>query len=413
MAQSQNVIREIIVGNAIASETTLPTFLSTASPLEIAVVAADGTAPGFGKDFYVVTKAPNGQLIKSDLVKASTVKRVKGAAYQAEVQKVVNVYDITVPATVGAKASYQVQVRVFNAGSLSVLNTEFIIGHYTFTQTGGLTASDVVDGLIANLNANMSKRPGATATTNPFFTFSKAYTTQTLDVDTAPTADASATVTINGVAIPVALLDLDTDAQAATKIANAIDASPLFSAAAVGTVVTITAADGLSVSTSYAAGTTGTTVTIASTASTASLAIASVAQPIDLGRAFGRPLEFDVVLLADDAGGAGSVGVRTPANVGKGTGKQIATMEYFYRGERGDQFRNQHFPFNWSLSTKTLSDPAATYNAVELNHSNGNDNGINIVAVPKELTIAIKEAAGTTTLMDALIVDVNTFVVPV
>lgn len=411
MAQSQNVIREIIVGEAIAAETTFPTFQSTASPLEVAVVSADGSAPGFGKDFYVVTKAADGTLIKSDLVKASTVKRTVGAAYAAEVQKVVEVYGITVPATAAAKASYQVQVRVFNAGSLSVLNTEFIIGHYTFTQTSGLTAEVVVDGLVSNLNANMSKRPGATATTNPFFTFGKGYSTQVLTVTTAPTTSANATVTVNGVAITVALLNTDDADGAATKIAAAIDANPLFSATAVGPAVTITAADGLSVTVVYAPLTTGSVASVAGTASTASLTIASVAQPIDLGRAFGRQLEFDVILLADDAGGAGSVAIKTIANVGKGTGKQVATMEYFYRGEKGDQFRNQHFPFNWTLSTKTLSDSSATYNAVELNHSNGNDNGLNIVSIPKELTIAIKEAPGVTTLMDALIVDVQAFTV--
>lgn len=320
MAQSQNVIREIIVGNAIASETTLPTFLSTASPLEIAVVAADGTAPGFGKDFYVVTKAPNGQLIKSDLVKAKTVSRLEGVPYVAPVQKVVDVGTITVPANAGAKASYQVQIRVFNAGSLSVLNTEFIIGHYTFTQTSApLTAEAVVDGLIANLNANMSKRPGATATTNPYFSFTKN-----------------------------------------------------------------------------------------STGAGASLRIASIAQPIDLGRSFGRPLEFEVTLIADDPGASGVVSTITPATVGKGSGAQVATLEYFYRGERGDQFRNQHFPYNWSLSTKTLTNPASNYNAVEINHSNGNENGINAVIVPKELTIAVAESSGTT-LMEALIADIEVF----
>jgi hypothetical protein len=101
--------------------------------------------------------------------------------------------------------------------------------------------------------------------------------------------------------------------------------------------------------------------------------------------------------------------VITAGNKGLGTGKQVAEMEYFYRGNRGDKYGLQHFPFNWSLSTKTMSDVAGTYNILELNHSY-EQKELNSINLKKEATIAVKEASGTT-LMDALLVDIQTFTV--
>lgn len=407
MAQSQQVIREIFVADAIATETTLPTFTASASPGEIAVVSADGTAPGVGKDFVVVLKGPDGQNIKSDLVKNQTVTRREGKAYKAEVGKEVSV-GFTVPSTAGAKAEYQVRVEVYNAGSLSVQNTHTYIGHYVLNQTGSLNAEDVVDGLITNLNQNLSKDPESTATTNPYFTFAKEAGTQTFTVTTAPNTNGNATATINGQAIIVALLGADDADGAATKIAAAIDAEDDFTASATGSVVTYSATNGDPVSGTFAGGATNAVAATASVTSTSKLTITAKPQPIVLGKKFGRPIEFDVLALVSD-NATSTVQTVTPPNPGMGTGKQVATLEYFYRGERGDKYRGLNYPWDWPTTTKTLANPSGTYNVIEITHSNGNDNGINKIVIPKELTIAIAESPGTTTLMDALVVDIGLF----
>lgn len=405
MSQSIQLIREILIGNAVASETTLATFQDTASALELAVVSADGTAPGAGKPFFLVGKASDGSVIKSDIIYPDNVKRVDVLPFVAEVPKAVTVSDITVPDT-GESEEYIVTIRLINVGSLSPDNFHLFHGHTKFTKTASNSAEDVVSALITNLNQNFSIVPGATSTTNPLFTFGTAHNTQTLTVTTAPTADGTATVTINGDAIDVALLDADTDAGAATKIAAAIDAEDDYAATATGADVEITATGGEPVSTTYDGGTSGSEATIDGTDAEAALVITAKSQPYEAGKKFARPLEFDVTFDAGDE--TATVEVSTAPHPGRGTGKKVAEMEWFLRGFRGDQYRGQHFPYNWNTSTKTLSDPDGTYNTVEVAHFINGD-GMNEIKMPKELTIAVDEDPGTTTVADSLETNIEVF----
>lgn len=416
MAQSQNTIREILIGNAVATETTLPTFLASASAGELAVIAADGGSPASGKDFYIVLKTgiEASPIIKSDIIKPSQVPTVKVRQKNHVVESLrsISVDDITVPATAGQKAEYIVDIRLYNHGSLSVENFKIFHGHHILTQTSGpLTASNVVDALITNLNRNFSKEPGATATTNPLFTFEKGSTAQTITVTTQPTANATATVTVNGIAIPVAILDADTEAQTATKIAAAIDARPEFAASAAGAVVTVTSQPaGGGVVVSYSPGTTGTAVTIGGAAAASALVITAKPQVLDLGKDEARPLQFDVTVKVNTASGvvgSAQTTVVVAGNPGTGTGRQVALMEYSYRGERGDSLRKLAFPYNWSLSTKSLANPSGRYNLIELFHVVNGD-GLNALIMPKEVTIAIEEASGNA-VADALKADIDAF----
>lgn len=326
MAQSQNTIREILIGNAVATETTLPTFLASASAGELAAIAADGGAAASGKDFYLVLKTGIAEtpIIKSDIIKPSQLPKVKVRQKNnvAEVLRQVSVNSITVPAVAGEKAEYIVDIRLYNHGSLSVENFKIFHGHHILTQTAGpLTAEDVVDALILNLNKNFSREGNATATTNPLFTFAK-------------------------------------------------------SGAGAAAILTITAK----------------------------------AQTLDLGKDEGRPLQFDVMVKvnkADGVVGAASTAVVVAGNPGTGTGRQVAIMEYSYRGERGDSLRKLAFPYNWSLSTKSLADATGRYNLIELFHVVNGD-GLNALIMPKEVTVAISEASGNV-VADALKADIDAF----
>ena len=46
-----NQVGELIVGNAVATETTVADFIATASDKEIKLLSKDGTAPTAGKPF--------------------------------------------------------------------------------------------------------------------------------------------------------------------------------------------------------------------------------------------------------------------------------------------------------------------------------------------------------------------------
>jgi hypothetical protein len=328
MAQSQNTIREIFIANgALATETTLKAFTASASTGEIGVLSKGGEAPAYGVPFVVAYKTAD-SVIVSDVVDPLKVEKLKLVEYAAEVPKVITASAFPVPATAGDKYEYIVDIRLFNHGSLSVENFYIKHGQHILTQTSApLTAQAAVDALVVNLNKNFSKEPGATATTNPLFTFSRG-----------------------------------------------------------------------------------------SSGANSTLIITAKAQPLELGKKEGRALEFDVVVRVSKVGDEDfgitqpTVAVTTPAHPGTGTGKQVAKLEYFYRGARGDAFRGLNYPYNWPTTTKTLTDQALTYNLIELKHFITGD-GLNALKMPKELTIAIAETAGTTTEAEALIAAIEAYVV--
>ncbi|MGK2864892.1 MAG: hypothetical protein ACSLE0_23370 [Chitinophagaceae bacterium] len=157
-AQSQ--VEELIIGNAVAAETTLATFITSASDQEIKILSADGTAPAAGEDFKVFQKTA-GSAAKglnyefSDVVKADKVREVILKTYVAEVQKAVTVGAF---APLAADHTYAVEVRIFqDGGSLSPENFATVTGYYVSGATAP-TAAAVQAGILASLNANLTKR---------------------------------------------------------------------------------------------------------------------------------------------------------------------------------------------------------------------------------------------------------------
>lgn len=326
MAQSQKNMREIIVQTGgIASETTLKSFIASASSGEIGVLPKGGETAAYGVPFVIARKTADG-IISSDVIDPTTVTRLELKAYVAPAQRVITVSTFPVPATAGDKYEYQVDIRVYNWGSLSVEDYKLFHGQTVLTQTSGpLTAQAAVDALVTNLNLNFSKENGATSSSNPLFTFARG-----------------------------------------------------------------------------------------SSGANSTLTITSKAQPAILGKAEGRDLQFDVVVrvkkVGDEFATFGivqpTVAVTTAGNPGMGSGKEISKLEYFYRGNRGDVMRGQHFPYNWSTATKTFSDPAGTYDVIELEHAYKGD-GINSVSLHKSVLVAVPVAQDA----DAVLAAIETFVI--
>lgn len=158
-----NQVEELIIGNAVASETTVATFISTASDKEIKVLSATGGAPAVGVDFKVLQKTA-GNAAKglnyefSDVIKASKVDKVILKSYAAEVQKAVTVSGFT--GNVVADTTYAVELRLYNdGGTLSPENFATVTGYYvTGASVVGITDQIIQDGVIASLNANLTKR---------------------------------------------------------------------------------------------------------------------------------------------------------------------------------------------------------------------------------------------------------------
>ncbi len=154
-----NQVEELIIGTAVASETTVATFISSASDTEIKVLSADGTAPAAGDDFKVYQKTA-GSSAKglnyefSDIIKADKVEKVILKEYSAEVNKAVTA---TVSAAV-ANTTYVLEIRIYgDGGSLSPENFSVISGYYSTGATAG-TVQAIRDGLKTSLQYNLTKR---------------------------------------------------------------------------------------------------------------------------------------------------------------------------------------------------------------------------------------------------------------
>lgn len=157
-----NQVEELIIGNAVATETTLATFISSASDKEIKILSADGSAPAAGKDFKLFQKTA-GSAAKglnfefSDVIKADKVKEVILKTYSAETLKSVTVGAF---APLAANHTYALEVRLFqDGGSLSPENFATITGYFVSGATAP-TAAEVQAGILASINANLTRRGG-------------------------------------------------------------------------------------------------------------------------------------------------------------------------------------------------------------------------------------------------------------
>jgi len=154
-----NQVGELIIGNAVATETTAKTFIATASDKEIKAVSESGVVIADGLPFKYLQKT-GGSAAKgldyefSDIIDPALIEKITLKEYAAEVQKVVT-------ATVGtaiANTTYEIEVRLYNdGGSLSPENFAIIQGFYV-TGSSAETTTAIKDGLLLSLQKNLIKR---------------------------------------------------------------------------------------------------------------------------------------------------------------------------------------------------------------------------------------------------------------
>tara|TARA_R110000803_G_scaffold178803_1_gene241221 strand:- start:989 stop:1951 length:963 start_codon:yes stop_codon:yes gene_type:complete len=160
----QNQVRHMYVGTADVADFAA---LKAGSANSLVLLGADGAAVAAGKDFKLFQKDALGNIISSDTIKTDNVLHVSSVAYTAPTLKKYTVSALTVD----ANTLYTVNILISGHGSLSPEDEYLKQGFYK--AANGNDQEDIVDGLIASLNRNFSREPGATASTNKSFTFSK------------------------------------------------------------------------------------------------------------------------------------------------------------------------------------------------------------------------------------------------
>lgn len=86
-------------------------------------------------------------------------------------------------------------------------------------------------------------------------------------------------------------------------------------------------------------------------------------------------------------------------------GKEIADLEYFCMGDRGDVYRNIGWP--QVINTKYLVDPSVPYDVVDIHYFYVGNNE-NPQKSEKDITIVVPNADGASTLTDQIIQAINT-----
>ncbi len=159
-----NQVEELIIGDAVASETTAATFIASASDNEIKVLSATGVAPAVGIDFKILQKTLTTEAVDgyefSDVVEADKVETVILKEHSAEVLKSDRVEGFD--GNIVTNTTYAVEIRMYNdGGSLSPENFSIVTGYYsTGASVTGITAVIIRDAIEAGLNHNLTRRGG-------------------------------------------------------------------------------------------------------------------------------------------------------------------------------------------------------------------------------------------------------------
>jgi hypothetical protein len=156
-----NQVGELMVGNASATETTVPTFRASATDKELKVLSKDGTVATLGKPFYVLQKAAGipGEIEFSDKVDPKSIDKITVKAYAAEVLGAVKVDGFAAAGAVAPKRTYEVEIRVED--QLSPENFQLLQGYYVTGEViGSDTATTIRDGVLSSLNKNLARRGG-------------------------------------------------------------------------------------------------------------------------------------------------------------------------------------------------------------------------------------------------------------
>jgi len=149
--------------------------------------------------------------------------------------------------------------------------------------------------------------------------------------------------------------------------------------------------------------------TVAGSGTTASLVITEQAQPWQLGKMQGRQLDYTILFVPIVKSSAqlvewGTI-VKVGSNPGVGGGHEMADMEYFFLGERGDIYRNVGFPY--TFNTQYLIDDTSYYDIITLSYFYEGE-GVNVQKSEKQLYILCKVVGGDHAIVQSIVTALTT-----
>jgi len=382
-------VRDLFITGAAdkASETTIATFIATASNGEVTVLKKDGSAAAAaGVDAIVVGKDVNGRVKTSDVLKAGGVKKVTNVAPTT----IVPAYASFVVDVTGAAAgdTWEGLVRIQNFLSQSVLDEYLTPFSYAFVTSD--TNDIVCEELIKSLSFNFSRVEGGSSQYVNFKTgYVKVYTTEA-----AALADKANRT--NGDLVWV--------------ISNG---KPYTIADKTGSTFALLATEKTDWATEIAA----TTAVyqrgnpwfdfVKLDGATPTIYIIAKPQPTTDMKMQGYDIQFKVGLKILDGTSWDTQSTVTVTNVGKvssaGEGKYIRNLEVFTKGHTGDFYRGMGYPNNFDATYDSVKTTNYYVVNVEYRAENQDNNTLSGHPNYKVLQIACANSAAATSLYNLLV----------
>jgi len=387
-------VRDLIITSAVATETTVATFIASASAGEVAVLKKDGSATAAkGEDAYVVSKDLNGRFKASDILLPGQIKKVTNIAPVTVVPAYASI--LITAAQVAAttpKDVWEGLIRIQEFGSRSALDE--YLAPFTYVAVTGDTVNTVAEGLIKSLSFEFGRVEGKHDKYANFITgYDKIFATEAAVIAGKATLTNGkfiwvqetnkAFIVADKTALTFATIattektDWTTELGLATPTAEYLNANPWFNF-----------------------------VKVASGADVILYIIAKNQTTTDM-KMEGYDINFRVGLQILDGTSFENDATIAVTNVGKvsspGEGKNVRRLETFTKGHTGDFYRGMGYPGNFD----TTYDAVVTTNYymvnVEFSKSVEDVNSLSGDPSQKVLQIACSTSAAATSVYNTLV----------
>lgn len=344
-------------------------------------------------DLYFKYVGPDG-VEKTDIITKSNITQAKAVKYD-KASRALNKSTLVLDPNVNggvplAGQDYILNIKIYEWGSVSFEDQYF--KHAVVHATTGMTAEQFYIAMKASLVLNFQRE------FIPLLNFNLVGT----QASKVMTTNAGITVTANNVgtagnAITFAISSITAGANAITVTGNDISVALATGTKTIGDIKALIAGNAAASALITVAGTDATNAAVEAAVTltggtTTGIELVEIEQPWTLGVKESQPLNF-LVMPSTIRLVAGSFDETTWGIATKGVsstlvsnGKTVADMEYFYMGERGDQYRGVGFPN--VIKTKYQADPTISYNFIEIDHFYQGE-GTDVQKSQKHITLAI------------------------
>lgn len=370
--------KQLYVAKSVVSAFTSATALGA--------IDLGGNAAGF----YILHQGPVG-VTRSDIIATANVTSATVTRATA-MDRTLTRDLVTLTANGGvpvAGQDYILRFTFYEYGSQSYADQYF--KHAAVRATTGMTATQLYTALVKSIKLNFSRetvpmitaRVVTTSAAIPLIVNSDEDYTFKLDVGAG---DTTAAITGN-----VVSLATEAAGGAALSAQNIIDLNAALAAAGIDAVVVSGTAPAADVADATAFVATG-------------ILIEEIEQPWVLGTKQSDALKFTVTPDEITVSGAlvawGTSVAETTGLTTIGNGRNMADLEYFYAGEKGDQYRNVGWPY--VMPTTYLVDPTLTYDVIDINYFYVGE-GISSQRSQKCITLLVPYTANAATLTNPVL----------